>query len=171
MSRKISTVIAALSLLFSVTAAVSADISGHLNRLAGRIDRQARLIVKETDHYRHTPQYNCLVGDAQELSRLACHIRNLSRTGCDPAQVAADLTALNAAYSHLEVAFCQVEQNAASGFGHIHGSTNRIRRLLDSIVEDIHHMLDDVHSLRPVVYGPTLIEAPRPAVYGAPRYN
>ncbi len=148
MTRRSLLSLSACSVVFLVAASASADTYHHINRLAARIDRQARSIVNETKHYRHTPEYQCLLQDSQELCRLASQIRDIAREGCDLARLDFDLAALDAAYHHLDTAFCRVEQNAAYGYGHIHGNTKRVRRILNSIVDDIHHLQADLCSLR-----------------------
>lgn len=134
------------------TAQASADTYEHLDRLAVRVERSARLLVSEMRHYRHTPEYAHLRADAKEMRRLASHMHETAHHHGSLKHLARDLAELDSSFHHFESTFARVEHNAAYGHGHVHGNTAHVRRLIRSIENDIHHLREDVNTLRRPVY-------------------
>ena len=150
MTHQISKTIATFSLLVAsiFTAQASADTYEHLDQLAVRVERSARLLASEIRHYRHTPEYAHLRADAKEMRRLASHMHDTAHHEGNLNHLAADLAELDASFHHFESVLNRVEHSAAYGHGHVHGNTAHVRRLLRSIENDIHHLQEDVDSLR-----------------------
>lgn len=150
MTRHASKTFTALSLLITAvfTSQASADTFHHIDQLAVHIEHQANLILDETRHYRHTPEYRHLVNDARRMAALAAHMHDIVHLRNHLGHLESDLAQLDAKFHHLESVFDRVERNAAYGHGHIHGSTHHVKLLLKSIERDIHHLQDDLRSLR-----------------------
>ena len=71
--------------------------------------------------------------------------------------MAADLKNLDTSFHHMESLFDRIEANAARGHGHVHGSTSHVKELLGSMEKNIHHLSEDITSLRrTVVLKPTI---------------
>ncbi|MFK8111603.1 MAG: hypothetical protein AB8B91_05360 [Rubripirellula sp.] len=139
--------LAAIALLFTATTA-SADTYHHIDQLALSIERQAKRLVSESRHYRHTPQYRELRDDSRDLARLADHLHDVAHDHGSLAHMESDLFELDAKFHHLESLFDCVERAASYGHGHVHGNTSHVRRLLNSIENDIHHLQEDLRTLR-----------------------
>lgn len=145
------TKLASLIIMIAVTAVTSnanADEYAHIDRLAVKIRNSARRITKETIHYRHTPEYRHLVADSNTLYRLATHIHDVTHFEGNLTHLANDLDQLDRTFHHLERVFDRVEHAAAFGNGHVHGRTAHVKRLLNSIEDNIHHIREDVEILR-----------------------
>ncbi len=140
-----------------------ADTYQHIDQLALRIDRQAKLIVSESRHYRHTPEYQHLVADARDMSQLADHLHELAHHHGSLAHLESDLAKLDSKFHHLESVFDRVERNAAHGYGHVHGNTLHVKHLLNSMEENIHHLQEDLRSLRTPFHtvNPVVVQRPR----------
>lgn len=170
---KFTTIFTVLIAMTAVTATANAD--DHIDRMAVRIQKKARTLLKETVHYRHTPSYRRLFAETNSLYRLATHIHDVTHFEGNLVHLQADLRDMDAAFHNLEGLFDAIEHSAAYGAGHIHGNTAHVKRTLNSIERDIHHIRDDVAQLQRVVCRPTY-ERPsytrpnRPAVYGTPVY-
>ena len=130
------------------TAQASADTYEHIDRLAVRVERSARLLNNEIRHYRHTPEYAHLRADAKEMRRLASHMHETAHHEGSLKHLATDLAELDTSFHHFESVLERVEHNSAYGHGHVHGNTAHVRRLMRSIENDIHHLRNDVNSLR-----------------------
>jgi len=161
--------------LATMATGANADTYSHIDQIANRIQNRANQIVNETGHYVHTPQYQHLRSDALAVAELAEHIHELAHHHGSAAHLASDLAELDAEFHHLESLFHQIEISAAYGHGHVHGNTNNVRRLLDRIEDDIHHLQTDIASLRtvtrrPVIYAPVPVVPAytQPRVYSGP---
>lgn len=147
-------------------ATADANVYSHIDRLAVRIDNRAEQIVRETRHYVRTPEYAYLVADAQAMCRLASHIHEVSHFEGNLFHLQSDVAELDAQFHHLDSLITSIEHNAAYGSGQLSGCTKRMRRLLNLIETDIHHMQSDLNSLlRPV---PVVVS--RPAFVPQPVY-
>lgn len=135
-------------LVVAAAAPASAGTYEHIDQLALRIEQQGRLLVSETRHYRHTPEYAHLVADAREICRLATHVHEVAHNHGSVAHLASDLAQLDAKFHHLESVFDRIENHAAHGHGHIHGNTAHVKAILNSMENNIHHLRDDIASLR-----------------------
>lgn len=156
-------------IITTFSASASADTYHHIDELALTIDRQAKLLVSESVHYRHTPEYRHLVSDARDLCRLATHLHEVAHHHGSLAHLESDLSQLDAKFHHLESVFHRVERAASYGHGHVHGHTSHVWELLHSIENNIHHLQDDLRSLRVPVHTVQPIVVRRPVVYAAPR--
>jgi len=138
----------------------SADPYRDINRLARRIDSQAKSIARETRHFRHTPVYQCLVNDTEELRRWACHIRDHARSGYCLFQLQQNVSSLGQAYAILESKFRRVEYLSPTC-----NNTRRVRRLLNDIQFDIREMQ---LVLRSLLAPPCLGQIGHPLMGGIP---
>ncbi|GAA5504672.1 hypothetical protein [Novipirellula caenicola] len=130
----------------------SADTYDHIDQLALKIAVQSNQIVRETSHYRHTPEYVHLLSDARDMARLADHIHELAHHHSSVSHLDRDLAMLDSKFHHLESLFDAIEHRAAYGHGHIHGHTSHVRMLLNAIENNIHHLQADIRTLRTPVY-------------------
>lgn len=160
-------IIATFGLFAFICSSASANTYRHIDQLAQRIDRDAKRLVSESRHYRDTPEYGDLVADARDLCRLADHMHDVARHEGDLAHLEADLIQLDAMFRHLETVFDCIEERAARGYGRIHGNTAHVKRLLNSIADNIHHLYEDIQSLRRPVCAVPPVAARRP-VYTTP---
>ena len=172
-----------LAMMLTVSALATqakSDIYDHVDELALKIQRQTRSLLRETVHYRYTPEYRKIVSCTNELNRLATHIHDVSHFEGNLFHLKSDLRALDAEFHDLEALFDQVELNASRGYGTVIGCTAHVKRLLDSIEDSIHCLQDDVEELtrpirvvrRPVtpIYVPTRpVYAPTRPVYAPSR--
>jgi hypothetical protein len=134
---------ALLMLAFGLpTPSAEADPYRDINRLARRIDSQARSIARETRHFRHTPVYRCLVNDTEELRHWACHIRDHARSGYCLIQLQQNVASLGQAYAILEAKFRRVEQLSPTC-----NNTRRVRRMLNDVQFEIREMVLVLRSL------------------------
>lgn len=139
---------AILIAIMTLNSNVNADECDHIDSLAKKIQRKTRLLVKQTVHYRHTPQYRALVRETSALSATATHIREVAHFENNLYHLEADLAKLDRCFHRLESLFDATEIKASFGHGHIHGSTRHVKALLNSIEDYIHHIQDDVRTLR-----------------------
>ncbi|MDG1875691.1 MAG: hypothetical protein P8J27_17400 [Mariniblastus sp.] len=160
-----------LALVTLVASQAKADEYDHIDRYAKKIQSKARVLLRETVHYRHTSQYGRLVACTNELYRLATHIHDVTHFEGNLIHLRSDLRDLDREFHDLERLFDRIEQTAAYGYGHIHGNTSHVKRLLNSIEDSIHHIQDDVDSLlrrvtcdRPVVVNRPVYVPVRPVV-------
>jgi hypothetical protein len=174
LSTKNLTSIFTLLVITAFTAQVNADEYHHIDQLARKIQRQTKQLKNEVRHYRHTPEYDHLVHDTNEIYRLASHIHDVTHFEGNLVHLEADLRDLDREFHHLERAFDRVEHNAAYGYGRVSGNTKHVKRLLESIEDSIHHISLDVQTLRtPVVVSRPVYTRPvytRP-VYTSPVYR
>ncbi|MGB7323551.1 MAG: hypothetical protein WBD31_01680 [Rubripirellula sp.] len=141
--------IASLALIFATaTQTAMANTYHHIDQLALKIERESKQLVYETRHYRHTPEYGHLVSDAREMASLAHHLHDVAHSEGESFHLESDLAQLDAKFHHLESLIDTIEHRAAYGDGHIHGGTSHVKRLLNSIEDSIHHLQDDLRSLR-----------------------
>ena len=80
---------------------------------------------------------------------------------------------MDALYHEVEELFDYTESEASHGHGHVHGATSHVKGLLKCIEDNIHHIRDDVATLRRPVYHRPSYSRPvytRPA-YSAPVYS
>ncbi|WP_372725041.1 hypothetical protein [Novipirellula sp.] len=130
----------------------SADTYQHIDQLALQIAIQSNQIVGETSHYRHTPEYRHLLSDARDMARFADHIHELAHHRSSVSHLDRDLAQLDSKFHHLESLFDGIERRSAHGYGHVHGNTAHVRMLLNAIENNIHHLRDDIRTLRTPVY-------------------
>ena len=150
MTRSIKTLTSIFTLLvvsaFSVQ--VNADEYHHIDQLAVKIQRTAKRLLRESVHYRHTPEYRHLVADANEMLRLATHVHEVTHFEGNLTHLQNDVDELDSQFHHLEGVFDRIEHAAAFDHGHIHGNTVHVKRLLSSMEDSIHHMSTDLQEIR-----------------------
>jgi len=171
-----------LAIIGLVSAQANADYYDHIDRSALEIRSKTRLLLSETVHYRHTPQYSQLVACTNELNRLATHIHDVTHFEGNLLRLKTDLRDLEYEFCQLEDLFDEVEIRAARGYGQIKGRTAHVKELLNAIEDCIDLIQVDVYELtrlalraevRPVVVTRTVAVArpsyPAPSVCAPPR--
>jgi hypothetical protein len=145
----------------SLSGSASADTYHHIDEVALAISQQTKEFVRESRHYRHTPEYRHLISDTRELARLADHVHELAHHHGSVEHLEADLEGLDSTFHHLESVFVGIERGAAWGHGHTHGGTSHVRYLLKAIEENIHHLQEDLRSLRTAFHSaPVVVNRP-----------
>ena len=148
---------------FGVSAnTASANAYNHINSMAVKIRNKTKSLLRETEHYRYTPNYRHLVSDAAGLRQLAEHTREVAREKGDLDHLAADVAEMDRTFHHLENLFDATERSAAYNQGKIKGNTAHVKRLLESIEECIHHIQDDIATLRRQAYNAPPVVVQRP---------
>ncbi len=151
MTRPITRIIALTTcLLMGIFAAQAfGNNYNHINSLARKIHNKSKVLLKETKHYRSTPNYVRMVRDVAELDQLACHLRDIAKNEGDLDHLAYDIAKIDAKFHHIEYLFDTTELCASTyGRGFIKGHTAHVKRLLDSIEDAICHIGDDIEHLR-----------------------
>ncbi len=164
-----ATITAALSITFAggFTSTASADVYNHLDRVALRILKKSERLVKETEHYRNTPQYRHLLSDAREMCKLATHIHEVTHFEGNLRQLQRDVYQLDQVFHHVEGLFDQIERQAAYGIGHIRGNTRHVKNLLNQIEREIDCLHDDIAKIRRTnAFAAPVYQAYRPSPYG-----
>ena len=157
----ITKTLVALSLIITTCSSTAkADTYQHIDQLALHIARQAKTLVSESRHYRHTPEYRYLVSDAQDMANLAEHIHELAYRNGSLKHLSSDLADLDAKLHHLEALFDHVERSAGQGRGRIYANTSHVRSLLNSIATDINYLESDVAALRVAIRTSPVINSP-----------
>ena len=163
MTRPIPRIIAfVVCMLIGIVAAQAfADQYNHINSLARKIHNKSEALLKETKHYRSTPNYVHMVRNVAELDQLACHLRDAAKNEGDLDLLAYDIAQIDAKFHHVEALFDQTELCAVTyGRGFIKGHTAHVKRLLNNIEDAIHHIGDDIEHLRaatPVISHPAAL--------------
>lgn len=145
---RLATLCSVASALLLGGTASAADVFGHFDQIAARLERQAYQLTTEVAHYRHTPQYPHLVRDAQLLARTARHAHVTAHVGCDLAHLEADVRELDSVIHHVHELVDAIEHDAAFGRGHVHGRTSHVHSLLASMESNVHHLMNDLRLLR-----------------------
>lgn len=166
-----------LASIFSVTivalfaSQAQADVYDRIDRYAVKIQKKTQSLLKETIHYRHTPQYGQLVQCTQELSRLATHIHDVTHFEGNLLRLRADLRALDAEFYLLQGLFDRIEYSASRGYGRVKGNTAHVKSLLKSIEKNIHNISECVETLvtPKVVYKKPVVH-PKPVIVPQPVY-
>lgn len=147
-----------------VTANTSAaDEYSRINGQTIKIRNKTRVLLKETDHYRLTPNYKHLVADTAELRQLAELTREVARHHGDLDHLAANVAQMDQIFHHLEDLFDNTELLASQCQGSVKGHTAHVKRLLNSIEDCIHRIQDDLAVLRSAV-----VVVPKPVVVKKP---
>ncbi|MEL7497152.1 MAG: hypothetical protein AAFN77_06040 [Planctomycetota bacterium] len=149
---KITTFCSFLVASIAMTATASADTYDHIDRMAVDIQTKARLLIRETVHYRSTPQYRQLVAETSKLYRLAAHIHDVTHFEGNLVHLEADLRDLDRCFHRLEALFDYTEASNGVGCSQVRGNTAHVKRLLNRVEDCIHHMQDDVAQLRRFAY-------------------
>jgi hypothetical protein len=108
------------------------DNYNDINRLARKIHNKSKVLLKETKHYRSSPNYVSMVGHVNELDQSACRLRDIA----DSFQ--------KVAYLFKTTELCPIQY----GRGFIKGHTAHVSRLLESIDRAIVEIGGDINYLR-----------------------
>lgn len=154
--KSIQTILAVTFLLGSCSIA-SADIWGHVDRQANDIERAAKLLRTEVDHYRHTRYYGQLIGATARLKGQAIHAHNIADHSQSVAALKIAVSELGRAFVDAEYLFDQAEQDAAYGSGRIRGNTAHVKQQLNRIGACIGNLKSDLVQLNRVVVKPTKV--------------
>lgn len=128
----------------SVVTTANADDYRRINRDARTIERKAKLLLRESDHYTATRQYRHLVCDLEDFVQLSQHITDLVRVSGNLRHIKSDVAQLDATFHHLEGLFDQIERDVARGRAVKCGNTAHVKRLLNNLEDCIHHMQEDI---------------------------
>lgn len=137
----------AFALLVGVASQANADIWGHVDNQANAIERAAKTLRTEVDHYRHTRYYGQLIGATARLKGQAVHVHNIAHHSHCPIALKAAVKELDRAFHDAENLFDRVEHEASYGEGRIRGNTAHVKRLLNAIDGAIHHLRSDLAAL------------------------
>ena len=166
MTRPIPRIIALTTcLLMGIFAAQAfADDYNHINSLARKIHNKSKVLLKETKHYRSTPNYIRMVREVTELDQLACHLRDIAKNEGDLDLLAYDIAEIKVRFRHIVNLFDTTELCATQyGQGFIKGHTAHVKRLLNSIEDAIAHICQDIEHLRaatPILAQPAVVAYP-----------
>ena len=148
---------------FSTTA--SAAVYRHIDELACNIERNSNRLVSEVRQFRFSPDYRHLVQDARDMARLADHIHDLAHHHGRLEHLEADLADLDRKFHHLQGLIRHIERGAGCRYGQFHSRPSRVGRLLHAIEDDIHHLQDDIRSLRVPACDRSPIATARPTLH------
>lgn len=157
--KSIQTILAVTFLLGSCSLA-SADVWGHVDRQTNDIERAAKLLRTEVDHYRNTRYYGQLIGATDRLKGQAIHTHNIADHVQCPQALKIAVSELGRAFVDAEYLFDQAEQDAAYGSGRIRGNTAHVKQQLDRIGACIANLQSDLVQLNRAVVQPTAYRAP-----------
>jgi len=125
-------------------ASVNGDEFDRIDNMAQKIQKKSRLLIKETVHYRHAPQYRSLVNATNHLYDAASHVHEVAHFSNNLNHLQSDLADLDRYFHQLEGLFQATEDLASRGLGHVHGNTGYAKSLLRSIERSIDSMRRDV---------------------------
>lgn len=137
----------AASALALVAASAPAQSCESIDRLAGRLEHQARHFQHEVDeHFRPCPQYVALDRNGHEIERLACHIRGDIARGASPWHLRHDIDRLDQL-----VHYTRSEVEALGAWHQLdHRSYRHLQRSLAEVDDTVHGMQDELRVLTPV---------------------
>ena len=143
-----------------------------INSLARKIHNKSEILLKETKHYRSTPNYPLMVREVAELDQLACHLRDIAKNEGDLDHLAYDIAEIDAKFFYIENLFDKTELCANTyGRGFIKGHTAHVKRLLDSIEDAIHRIgkgIDNIRAATQPLVQPTVVASPLKRYDGRP---
>ena len=140
---KISLAVAFTALVFVFSSSVNGDEFDRIDSRAQKIQKNSRLLIKETVHYRHTRQYASLVDATKHLYDAASHVHQVAHFANNLNHLQSDLADLDRYFHQLESLFQATEDSASRGRGHVHNPAYA-KRLLRSIEKSIDLMRRDV---------------------------
>lgn len=149
-----------IAIVTMVASQAKADIYDHIDLYALKIQLKTRMLLNETVHYRHTPEYGKLVACTNQLSKTAKHIHDVSHFEGNLIHLREDLQILDQEFHALEGLFDQIERRASYGRRHILGNTAHVKELLDCIENSIHNIQDDVDELLEATACPNSVSRP-----------
>ena len=137
---KITLAVAFTALIFVLSPSVKGDEFDRIDSRAQKIQKKARLLIKETVHYRHTPQYRSLVAATTHLYDVATHVHEVAHFSNNLNHLQSDLADLDRYFHQLEGLFQATEDLTSRGLGQVHGNTAYFRGLLRSV--EVKHRLN-----------------------------
>ena len=129
---------------FVLSSPANGDEFDRIDNMAQKIQKKSRLLIKETVHYRHTPQYHQLFDATNHLYDAATHVHQVAHFENNLDHLQSDLADLDRYFDQLEDLFQATEDSASRGRGQVHGNTGYARSLLRSIERSIDSMRRDV---------------------------
>ena len=120
----------------------------HIESLADEIEDATKALRKESVHYKHTDSYREITKSTRKLSSQARKVRRLVRREADIHDVEVEVSELDEMFHRVNNLFDRAEITAAHGYGHVHGNTAHVKRSLICIENAIHHMADDIATIR-----------------------
>ena len=129
-------------------ARAKADSYAQLSRHAVDVVNKSNLLIGESNNYRQTPQYGRLMRNLHQLNGLADSIHRSARHRANVFVIDRDLQELAARFHRVRGLVRDIEHDARFGHGRIHGCTERVHRLMDSMQQCINHMQVDVRRLK-----------------------
>ena len=149
MTRLTKTIVASFTIMSALfVSQATAQTYRHIDRLAIDLQNATVDLADEVSHYQHTSNYRHMVEDVLSLNRDAIHIHELAHRQGSLRHLEADLASIDTAFHHIEGLFDKTEIDASYGYGHVHGSTQHVKRLLNQMGQLIHHLEDDIQELR-----------------------
>lgn len=138
----------------------------HIDEVAYAVRNDAALICREVRyHFRGSAHYEHLYSDAYEMYQLADHIHDVAHEGGDLRHIRADVEHLDELFHHLEELVDEVTDGGVRYFDqggqgwhgirrpHSSYHVTRLKRLVSSLEENLHHLQEDVDS----VLGPAVV--------------
>lgn len=114
---------------------------GHVARMAHRLEREARDLLRETDlHFRSSLRYRVFESEVREMGRMAYHIHEVADGGGSIRHLRHDVTRLDRLYHSAERLFdemaatCRLDRATVL---HVRSSLTRLERT-------IHHLRADL---------------------------
>lgn len=130
------------------TSGAFADTYHHIDNLALKIQKKAGLLLAETSHYRHTPEYRYLLEDARSLRSVAGHLHTFAVRHGSIHHLEADVRQLDRLFRHTEQTFDRIEIQASRGRGLITGNTRHVKQLLNAMEDCIGLLQNDIRILK-----------------------
>ncbi|NIL97459.1 MAG: hypothetical protein GTO53_07550 [Planctomycetales bacterium] len=131
------------------SATTEAASGHHIDAYALRLQDQAKRLSREVKyHYRHAPQFGHLLADARQVQRKAAHVHQVAHRRGDLEHLQADLQDLDRALHHLDQLMKEIEHPVCDYHDrrarYFHGDTRLARRLVDRMLDTLHHLQEDV---------------------------
>ena len=144
-------VLVAVGGLIFGSSTTEAASSHHIDAYALRLQGQANSLMRELKyHYRHAPLFGHLMADARSIKRDVGHVHEVAHYGRDLKHLQADLRELDRAIHHLDELMKEVEYHVRDCHdprcGHFHGDTRSARRLVNRMLDTLHHLQEDVRT-------------------------
>jgi chemotaxis protein histidine kinase CheA len=127
--------------LFAAPATARADSFDHIDRLAGKLEAQAKSLHQEVhEHFRHTPQYEHLDRDVRQIQRLADAIHDQVRRGTNARALRVEVRALDRVYRHVEELVDDLGRARAID----RQAYRHLKRELDRLGDTLGHLREDL---------------------------
>ena len=120
----------------------------HIESLADEIEDATKALRKVSVHYKKTDSYREITRSTRKLSSQAKKVRRLVRREADIHDVDVEVSELDELFHCVNDLFDRAEIEAAHGYGRVHGNTAHVKQSLICIENAIHHMADDIATIR-----------------------